>query len=200
MIFPYDFGFIPSTKADDGDPVDILLLLEDSVPMGCVIRTRVIGAVEAEESEDGKKWVRNDRLIGVVTHAHLHENLDNLKTLNPNVLDEIEAFFEQYGGQAIPAHGSGRPQAGPETYRGMSGEVREEIAPGAQFPCRPGGSTVQPYEAICGVRTDAARVPDRRQASRGVDVSASRRSGRDSCLTCSGLPLDRSPLRQDCLL
>ena len=71
MIFPYDFGFIPSTKADDGDPVDILLLLEDSVPMGCVIRTRVIGAVEAEESENGKKWVRNDRLIGVATHAHL---------------------------------------------------------------------------------------------------------------------------------
>lgn len=64
--------------------------------MGCVIRTRVIGAVEAEESEDGKKWVRNDRLIGVATHAHLHENVGNLKTLNPNVLDEIEAFFEQY--------------------------------------------------------------------------------------------------------
>jgi inorganic pyrophosphatase len=96
MIFPYDFGFIPSTKADDGDPVDILLLLEDLIPMGCVIRTRVIGAIEAEESEDRKKWVRNDRLIGVATHAHLHENIDNLKQLNPNVLDEIEAFFEQY--------------------------------------------------------------------------------------------------------
>lgn len=115
MIFPYDFGFIPSTKADDGDPVDILLLLEDSVPMGCVIRTRVIGAVEAEASEDGKKWVRNDRLIGVATHAHLHENVDNLKTLNPKVLDEIEAFFEQYnrmeGKQFRPTDRVGPKQA-----------------------------------------------------------------------------------------
>jgi hypothetical protein len=52
MIFPYDFGFIPSTKGDDGDPLDILLLLGQSAPTGCVIRTRVVGAIEAEQSED----------------------------------------------------------------------------------------------------------------------------------------------------
>ena len=95
MGFPYNFGFIPSTRADDGDPLDILLLMDASAPSGCVVRTRVIGAIEAEESEDGKKWVRNSRLIGVATHAH-HANADSLKDLNPEVLDEIEGFFEQY--------------------------------------------------------------------------------------------------------
>ena len=55
MIFPYDFGFIPSTKGQDGDPLDILLLMDDPAPMGCVIRTRVVGAIEAEQSDDGNK-------------------------------------------------------------------------------------------------------------------------------------------------
>jgi inorganic pyrophosphatase len=94
--FPYDFGFIPATKGEDGDPLDILLLLDESAPAGCVIRTRVVGALLAEQSEDGKTWVRNDRLIGVAVHAKLHGNVKNLKEINPRVLDEIEAFFEEY--------------------------------------------------------------------------------------------------------
>ena len=96
MIFPFDFGFILSTKGDDGDPLDILLLLDDSAPTGCVIRTRVVGAIEAEQSDDGKKWIRNNRLIRVATHAQLHGNAKNLKEINARVLDEIEAFFEEY--------------------------------------------------------------------------------------------------------
>lgn len=95
MIFPYDFGFIPSTRASDGDPLDVLLLLDESAPMGCVIRTRIVGAIEAEQSEDNK-WIENNRLIGVATHAQLHGNVQNLKDINPRVLDEIEAFFEDY--------------------------------------------------------------------------------------------------------
>lgn len=51
MIFPYDFGFIPSTKAADGDPLDVLLLLDDPAPMGCVVRARAIGAIEAEQRQ-----------------------------------------------------------------------------------------------------------------------------------------------------
>jgi len=96
MIFPYDFGFIPSTKGQDGDPLDILLLMDDPAPMGCVIRTRVVGAIEAEQSDDGNKWIQNDRLIGVATHAQLHGNVKTLKEINPRVLDEMEAFFKQY--------------------------------------------------------------------------------------------------------
>lgn len=74
-VFPFDFGFIPSTKADDGDPLDLLVLLEDSVPMGCAISVRLIGAIETEQKEKGEAWVRNDRLVGVATQAHVHAHV-----------------------------------------------------------------------------------------------------------------------------
>jgi inorganic pyrophosphatase len=96
MIFPYDFGFIPSTKAEDGDPLDVLLLLDDPAPMGCIVRVRAVGAIEAEQREDGGAWVRNDRLIAVAIHAQLHGNVKSLKELNPKLLDEMEAFFRNY--------------------------------------------------------------------------------------------------------
>ena len=95
MIFPYDFGFIPSTKGEDGDPLDILLLLDDPAPMGCVVRTRVVGVIEARQLDDNK-WIQNDRLIGVATHAHLHGNVKSIKDIDARVLDEMEEFFKQY--------------------------------------------------------------------------------------------------------
>ena len=131
MIFPFDFGFIPSTKGDDGDPLDILLLLDDSAPTGCVIRTRVVGAIEAEQSDDGKKWIRNNRLIGVATHAQLHGNVKNLKEINPRVLDEIEAFFEEYNlmqGKRFRPTDRVRLQARAETHRSRTGGLRPRIA------------------------------------------------------------------------
>jgi inorganic pyrophosphatase len=86
MLFPYDFGFIPSTKGDDGDRMDVLLLLDDPVPMGCIIRVRAVGAIQAEQGEEDGKWLRNDRLISVATHAQLHGNVKNLKDLNLRIL------------------------------------------------------------------------------------------------------------------
>jgi inorganic pyrophosphatase len=96
MLFPYDFGFVPATKADDGDPLDVLLLLEDSAPQGCVIRVRAIGAIEARQREGKGAWKRNDRLLAVAVHAKLHADLRSAKDLNPRILDEIEAFFRDY--------------------------------------------------------------------------------------------------------
>jgi inorganic pyrophosphatase len=46
MVFPYDFGFIPGTKADDGDPIDVLLLMDQPAFPGCVIESRLIGVLE----------------------------------------------------------------------------------------------------------------------------------------------------------
>jgi inorganic pyrophosphatase len=95
-VFPFDFGFIPSTKADDGDPLDLLVPLEDPVPMGCAISVRLIGAIEAEQKEKGEAWVRNDRLVGVATHAHEHANVKSLKDIDSRLLDAIEAFFAHF--------------------------------------------------------------------------------------------------------
>src|SRR5436189_3378597 len=54
MMFPFDFGFIPSTLGEDGDPLDILVLMDAPAHVGCLIDVRIIGIINAEQSEDGK--------------------------------------------------------------------------------------------------------------------------------------------------
>lgn len=56
MAFPYDFGFVPSTKADDGDPVDVLVLMDEPAFAGCVLTCRVIGVIEGDEGKARKKF------------------------------------------------------------------------------------------------------------------------------------------------
>jgi inorganic pyrophosphatase len=96
MAFPFDFGFIPSTLGDDGDPLDVLVLMDAPVIAGCVLRCRLIGVVEAREKERGKRWERNDRLIAVASHARTHEGVKTLGQLRPHTLDDIKAFFIDY--------------------------------------------------------------------------------------------------------
>lgn len=59
MTFPYDFGFVPSTKADDGDPVDVLVLMDEPAFPGCALICRVIGVIQGEQGNKKKKE-RND--------------------------------------------------------------------------------------------------------------------------------------------
>src|SRR6186713_2427712 len=75
MMFPFDFGFIPSTLGEDGDPLDILVLMDAPAHVGCLIEIRMLGVIEAEQIEDGKAE-RNDRLLGVAIHSYDHEELD----------------------------------------------------------------------------------------------------------------------------
>jgi inorganic pyrophosphatase len=94
--FPYDFGFIPSTLAEDGDPLDVLVIMDTPVPVGCVLTIRLIGVIEAKQRDKGGSWIRNDRLLAVATHAHTHAHVETLNDLRPHLLDEVEAFFETY--------------------------------------------------------------------------------------------------------
>ena len=96
MVFPFDFGFIPSTKAADGDPLDIMVLMDEAAPAGCIIPVRIIGAIEAEQRKKGEDWIRNDRLLGVSVHAHAHARVKALSDLNPDLIAQLEAFFAQY--------------------------------------------------------------------------------------------------------
>jgi inorganic pyrophosphatase len=95
MYFPYDFGFIPSTRGEDGDPVDVLLLTEEPTFPGCVVPARLIGVLEAEQTEDGKT-IRNDRLIAVVETPYNPAEYESLDDVNDRRLEEIEAFFIAY--------------------------------------------------------------------------------------------------------
>src|SRR5262249_8144157 len=94
-VFPYDFGFLPGTLAPDGDPLDVLLLMDASAFPGCRVRARLIGVIAAEQIEDGKKD-RNDRLVAVARDAHDYRDLQTLKDLSPNLLQELEHFFSSY--------------------------------------------------------------------------------------------------------
>jgi inorganic pyrophosphatase len=69
MAFPYDFGFVPSTLADDGDPVDVLVLTDEPAFPECALKCRPIGVIQGEQGGK-KKEVRNDRIIAVERDAH----------------------------------------------------------------------------------------------------------------------------------
>jgi inorganic pyrophosphatase len=94
--FPYDFGFVPSTLAEDGDPLDVLVLLDAPVVVGCVLTIRLVGVVEAKQRKKGERWIQNDRVLAVATHAHTHEHVRSLDDLRPGLVTEIEDFFRHY--------------------------------------------------------------------------------------------------------
>ncbi len=94
-VFPFDFGSIPGTKAPDGDPLDVLLLMDEPAFTGCVLEARVLGVIEANQTENGKTE-RNDRLIAVASDSHTHGGLKSLSDLDETLLEEIEHFFVSY--------------------------------------------------------------------------------------------------------
>jgi inorganic pyrophosphatase len=96
MVFPYDFGFVPSTVADDGDPLDVLALLDVPVVPGCIVRAWPIGVIEAQQKEKGEKWIRNDRLLAVAVNARVHAAVYKPSDLRPHTLRELVEFFVDY--------------------------------------------------------------------------------------------------------
>jgi inorganic pyrophosphatase len=95
MAFPYDFGFVPSTLAEDGDPVDVLVLMDQQAFPGCVLKCRLVGVIEGEEI-DGKKKIRNDRLVAVERGNHRYATVKHIADLGKAFLQELEAFFVNY--------------------------------------------------------------------------------------------------------
>jgi inorganic pyrophosphatase len=116
MVFPYDFGFIPSTLGQDGDPLDVLILMEEPVVPGCVVRARLIGTIEGEQRKDGEAWTRNDRFVAVATHAQTHDGAKKFADLRPHLITEIKEFFVTYNklrGRKFKA----KNEAGPKKAR-----------------------------------------------------------------------------------
>ena len=96
MAFPYDFGFLPQTLGEDGDPLDVLLLMDQPAFCGCLVPARLVGVIEAEQTETGEKPERNDRIVAVPVKCRVFSDCETLKDLNKNRLDEIEQFFVSY--------------------------------------------------------------------------------------------------------
>jgi inorganic pyrophosphatase len=95
-VFPFDFGFVPSTLAEDGDPLDVLVLTDEPVSMGCLILVRLIGVIRATQRERAGKGVRNDRLIGVSLQAVAFRAWKTLQSADNETIRAIEQFFISY--------------------------------------------------------------------------------------------------------
>lgn len=96
MVFPYDFGFLPGTHAPDGDPLDVLILMDAPLYPGCVVPSRLIGVLECEQRERDGKVERNDRLLAVADASTVHADTAEIRDLSPAILTGIEAFFADY--------------------------------------------------------------------------------------------------------
>jgi inorganic pyrophosphatase len=92
MSFPMDFGFVPSTLADDGDPTDVMILSDEPSPTGSLLDVRLIGVIEAEDEEDGKTE-RNDRLLGVAAVSHLYADVKQPTDLGDDFIDNLVQFW-----------------------------------------------------------------------------------------------------------
>ena len=97
-VFPFDFGFVPDTKGQDGDPIDILVIMDEPAHPGCIVETRIIGALKARQTEDGVTE-QNDRVIGVAVTSHFFKELEQIEDLNESVRNEISHFFISYNEQ-----------------------------------------------------------------------------------------------------
>src|SRR5205823_14149078 len=91
LLFPFDFGFVPSTLGDDGDPLDVLVLMDAPAHVGCLIEVRVVGVISAEQIEDGNKET-NDRLLGVAIHSYDHEDIETIDDVSKTLLSQLEEF------------------------------------------------------------------------------------------------------------
>jgi inorganic pyrophosphatase len=94
--FPFDFGYVPSTLGDDGDPLDVLILMDEPAFVGCLVPARLIGVIEAEQTERDGDTGRNDRLIAVAANSHAHKEVRSLDDIGATLVAEIEHFFVSY--------------------------------------------------------------------------------------------------------
>lgn len=107
--FPYDFGFVPGTRSADGDPMDVLVFLDESVPTGTMVPVRLIGVIEALQQEEGEAEIENNRILAVPCAALDTAHIRTLDDLRPGLVDELEAFFTEYNRQrSIAFHVMGR--------------------------------------------------------------------------------------------
>jgi inorganic pyrophosphatase len=95
MAFPYDFGFVPSTLAGDGDPLDVLVLMDEPAFPGCKLTCRLVGVIEGEQGAK-KKRERNDRIVAVESGNHSYAHIKRVDDLGKSFEREIEEFFVNY--------------------------------------------------------------------------------------------------------
>jgi inorganic pyrophosphatase len=93
--FPFDFGFIPSTAAEDGDPLDLIVLMDEAAHVGCLLDVRLIGVIKILQTEEGKQS-ENDRLVGVSVKTVEFKEVNTISELPKSLLQQITEFLALY--------------------------------------------------------------------------------------------------------
>jgi inorganic pyrophosphatase len=122
QAFPLDFGFVPSTLCDDGDPLDVMVLADEPGLPGTHLDVRLIGVLNFEEVEDGKKE-RNDRLLAVAALSHLYANVHDVDDLEPNFIDNLKMFWANKAkqtGKQFKILGVGKPAQAVKAVKGSA--------------------------------------------------------------------------------
>jgi inorganic pyrophosphatase len=89
--YPYDYGFVPNTLADDGDPLDGLVMMDEPTFVGCVIAARPVGMLEMIDGGD-----RDEKILCVPAEDPRYDHVKSLKDIAPHRLEEIAEFFRSY--------------------------------------------------------------------------------------------------------
>ncbi len=92
LAYPHDWGFVPSTRADDGDPLDVMVIHDAATFPGTVLTCRIIGVLQIEQKSKGKVE-RNDRVFAVPRRSHAEQGLRDVRDLSAAVRQELEKFF-----------------------------------------------------------------------------------------------------------
>src|ERR1700712_2219140 len=100
LVFPFDFGFIPGTKGDDGDPLDVIIISEITAFPGCAMDCRMIGGIQAGQTERDGNTVRNDRFLVIPETSQLFSTINEIDHLPAHSLSQLESFFKNYNDQA----------------------------------------------------------------------------------------------------
>jgi inorganic pyrophosphatase len=112
LPFPFDFGFVPGTRGEDGDALDVLVIHAEATFVGCRIPVRVLGVLQAEQTEKSGETVRNDRVVAVPETEKIRPRERRLEDLPAGLLDAIERFFVTYNeaeGRRFRVLGRGGP-------------------------------------------------------------------------------------------
>jgi inorganic pyrophosphatase len=95
FTFPFDFGFVPSTLAEDGDALDVLVLMDEPAHVGCILPVRIIGAIRTKQTEKGQT-IRNDRLVAVALRSLQYEEVRSMSDLRGSFVDQVSDFLALY--------------------------------------------------------------------------------------------------------
>jgi inorganic pyrophosphatase len=95
LVFPFDFGFIPGTKGEDGDPIDALVISEFQGFPGCLMDCRIIGCIQIEQLSKAR-MVRNDRYLAIPEQSVVFENAISIEDIPSTIVTQVEQFFTNY--------------------------------------------------------------------------------------------------------